>query len=219
MATRNLRIDFADLMGRPLTGSRAYLFAVRTDTSSPQAPLYSRRDIFDPDSIQTILIGEDARVSVDLVPSGDFVTPMQYILRVGESEIPFQMPDADSVLIDLISGTPPVHPSGAVFYMAASTNGSLMDAALITALQGGTASMSREPITAPTFTGDHYLYYAQPASLPDLTSFVAQPSTRNQVGFLVIQASMPTISGVVYKVWRTRTVVFDSESGRRYDIS
>ena len=219
MTTRNLRIDFADLMGRPLTGGRAYLFAVRTDTTSPQAPLYTRRDIFDPDSIQVILIGEDARVSVELVPSAHFVTPMQYILRIGESEIAFTMPDEDAVLIEIISGPPPVHPSGATFYMAASANGSLMDGALLTALQGGTSSQSREPITAPTFTGDRYLYYAQPASLPDLTSFVARPGTRNQIGFLMVQASMPTISGVVYKVWRTRTVVFDSESGRRYDVS
>ena len=165
MAAQNLRIDFSSLAGRAPAEDRAYLFVIRTDTTDRQAPIYSRHDIFNPEEL-IVLDPSEAVVSVNLIPNSEFTQPTQYILRIGEAEIAFTMPDEATELVRILYGEPPPHPSGATFYLAASPLNTLTGPTLIAALQAGTASMTREPIAAPTFTGNRYLYFAQPLICP-----------------------------------------------------
>ena len=106
--TRNLRIDFSDLMGRVPADFVAYIGMIRTDTANPQAPFYTDHVVLDPATLEDVPLDNQGVGNVRLIPSADFRTPMQYILRVGpKSEIIFTMPNADAVLIDLLTAGQP----------------------------------------------------------------------------------------------------------------
>ena len=51
MATRQIRNDFTDLMGQPPAGFTARIYVERTDTTSPQAPIYTDSSVVDADSV------------------------------------------------------------------------------------------------------------------------------------------------------------------------
>ena len=216
-----LTIDFRDLMGDPPVGFRAYLWAERTDTTDPQAPLYAEAHGFvETGEVMDVVPNVSGRASVDLIATGDYAVPMDYVLRVGQSEIRFKMPDLDATLLSILAGSPagPGLPITRNYYLAANPANTLTGSALVTALEAGTVSTTRSPIAAPTFTGDNYLYYAQQEAIADPTIAHALPGRRNQIVFWAKQTPVIEISGVRYNYWITRTVVYDSASGRQYDF-
>ena len=210
-----LTIDFADLKGEVPTGLVARLYAQRTDTTNPQAPMYTAQALFN--SSEAIEIRPDSGTgiaTVMLAPSRAFFTPMHYVLRVGTDEVSFSMPAADANLLEILTGAkrPPPVEADANYYMAASEMSALSGAALVAALEAGSTSMARSLIAAPAFTTPHYLYYAQPSTVADPTSASPLPSRDNEIQFWIKQADTVTIQSTEYNVWRSRTPVFTSRS-------
>ena len=208
-------------MGDPPVGFKAYLWAERTDTINPQAPLYAEAHGFvETDKAMTITPNVAGRASIDLIATGDYAVPMDYVLRVGQSEVRFKMPDLDATLLSILAGAPagPGLPILRNFYLAANPANTLTGSALVAALEGGTVATTRSPIVAPAFTGNAYLYYAQPTAIPDPTFVHNLPSRRNQLPFWSKQAAVVAIASINYNVWITRAVVFDSESGQQFDF-
>ena len=221
MATRQLRIDFADLMGEPPQGFTAYLYVVRTDTTNEQAPVYTDTAII-PNEPIPIRPNADGIATTRLVPSAEFPVPTQYVLVVDRAEIPFLMPDEDTSLLQILTDAapPPATGDDTNYYLAVSTAETFTDTALAALLVAGTVSRTKSPIASPTWAiGSRFLFFAQPASDPDVNSIIPLPSSTNELEFWQKRADDVTIESTAYSVWQTKLAVFQSASGRRYQIS
>ena len=106
-------------------------------------------------------------------------------------------------------------------YMAATTGTAAVEADFT----GGTSSTGTT-ITAPTWAGaspgagDRYLWWAIPADQPDLTDIHPAGGVNwlaSTPPAVISQANL-TIASVAHKVWRTRNVVYQVNSGIRFTI-
>lgn len=211
--TNRLSIDFRTLADGPPAGLLARLYVRRTDSTSPQAPIYTDDAVVQPDRALPIRPDAAGLASIDLIPSSEYEQDTEYVLRIGPAEIVFRMPEADTDLAAILTGNLP--PVGQTFYMGADAADTLAGQPLIDALTTGTTAMTRDPIVVPALAAASYLYFAQPASISDFTeAHHAGSPVFNQARLWRKLAEQPTINGVVYEVWVTRNPQNQQEGGQ-----
>ena len=218
MAARTLTIDLLNPDDMASPGFRADIVIVRTDTDDPTQTIYTS-DAKIAERYVRVLPNARGRAEVDLIPNSETIQPTQYELWIslgaaGNERTPFVMPDADTTLTAILTGSAP--PAGNTFYLGASADRTLAGQSLITALTGGTIGMSRDPIAVPTLAANSFLFFAQPQVVSDPTGAFAHPSAFNQIHIWEKRAGTIQINSIEYEVWVTRVPQNQAESGRNW---
>lgn len=209
-----------------------FLYARRTDSTNPTDPLYTSDRILEQREFYRLVPDNTGTVEIALIPSEKYLTPMEYVLRIDENEIAFQMPDHDTTLNQILGGGGSPQPGdGATYYLLWGTEsdkeGVLLstdftmptNAAHVTTAQSRTGDAV---LVVPDFDDDGILFYAQPASEDDIQHInVLQSSgglNQDIISYWEKRAITIEINGVTYEVWQTIDIVYPSTSGRRYQF-